>query len=123
MSQQLGIETVLGYVAGNYAGLAGQAAQFLVFLPWGRSQELEADHIGLMYMARAGYDPRKAVEFWERMAAGSQGAPPELLSTHPSDEHRITQLKELMPEAVKEFEASGAHPGAESGKPKALKPK
>jgi predicted Zn-dependent protease len=123
MTQQMGIETVLAWLAGDYAGLAGQAAQFLVFMPWGRKQELEADHIGLMYMARAGYDPRQAVEFWKRMAAGSQGAPPEFLSTHPSDDKRIAQLEDLMPEAVQEYQAAGGKVGAESGKPKALKPR
>ena len=123
ISQQYGAELLLGYLAGDYANLAGPIAQLAVFMPWGRKQELEADHIGLMYMARAGYDPRQAVEFWERMASGSQGAPPELLSTHPSDAHRIEQLQQLMPEAVKEYQAAGGHAGADSGKPKALKPK
>jgi predicted Zn-dependent protease len=123
MSQQLGADVLLAYLAGEYAGIAGQVAQLAVFLPWGRKQELEADHIGIMYMARAGYDPRESVEFWQRMSQGSQGAPPEFLSTHPSDASRIAQLQELMPQALQEFQAAGGSAGAESGKPKALKPR
>ena len=67
MSQQLGLEVVLAYAAGDYAAVAGQVANLAVLLPWGRKQELEADEIGLVYMARAGYDPREAVDFWTRM--------------------------------------------------------
>jgi predicted Zn-dependent protease len=123
MTQELGLQVVIGYVAGNYADVAAHVAPLLVTLPWGRKQELEADHIGLMYMARAGYDPKQAVQFWKRMAEGSEGAPPEFLSTHPSDETRIAQLQELMPKALQEYQAAGGAPSAESGKPKALKPR
>ena len=108
MTQQLGVQVVLSYIAGDYASLAGQAASLLVFLPWGRKQELEADEIGLIYMARAGYDPRAATAFWQRMAAQSGGAPPEWLSTHPSNETRIEELERQMPRAVAEFEAAEA---------------
>jgi predicted Zn-dependent protease len=73
-------------------------------LPFSRSQESEADRIGLILMARAGYDPREAVPFWERMAAGKgDGGPPEFLSTHPSGETRIAQLREWMPEALQHY--------------------
>lgn len=76
-------------------------------LPYGRMQESEADRIGLMYMARAGYDPREAVTFWERMEGASKsGQPPEFMSTHPSHERRINDLKKWMPEAVREYEKS-----------------
>ena len=71
-------------------------------LPHSRSQESEADHIGLIYMARAGYDPEAAVKFWERfMAYNNQqgGSTPAFLRTHPTDEKRIRQLKEWLPEA------------------------
>jgi len=81
-------------------GAFGLGSQLGVALPFDRNQELEADHIGLMLMAKAGYDPRKASQFWERMAAQSQGAPPEFLSTHPSDENRIAQIRELLPKAL-----------------------
>jgi predicted Zn-dependent protease len=75
-----------------------------VILPWGRSQEAEADHIGLILMAKAGYDPSGAVGFWERMAKVKQGgSPPEFLSTHPSDETRIAQIKQWLPEAMKYY--------------------
>lgn len=75
-------------------------------LPHSRSQELEADRMGLMYMARAGYDPREAVEFWKRFKnyKGAGGGTPAFLSTHPTDDRRIAQLEELMPEAIKEWE-------------------
>jgi predicted Zn-dependent protease len=60
-------------------------AQYAVLLPFSRKHELEADQIGLTYMARAGYDPRESVTFWKRMMAATQGAkPPKLMSTHPA---------------------------------------
>jgi predicted Zn-dependent protease len=106
MSQQLGLEAVLAYAAGDYAAVAGQVATLAVFLPWGRKQELEADEIGLVYMARAGYDPREAVEFWTRMEALGGEAPPEWLSTHPSHTTRIEELQAQMPRALQEYEAA-----------------
>jgi predicted Zn-dependent protease len=74
-----------------------------VLLPFSRTQESEADQLGLVFMAMAGYDPNEAVTFWQRMAAGKSGAPPEFLSTHPSDETRIANLKKLIPEAMKYY--------------------
>jgi len=72
-----------------------------VGLPHGRSQEAEADRIGLILMAKAGYDPRGAVDFWQRMKAASGGKkPPEFLSTHPSDDKRIQKIQEELPEAL-----------------------
>ena len=82
-------------------GMLGAGAQYGVLLPFSRKHELEADQIGLTYMARAGYDPRESVVFWKRMMAASQGAkPPELMSTHPADQTRINQLEQLMPAAL-----------------------
>ena len=78
----------------------GVGAQVGALLPYSRLHESEADHLGLIFMAMAGYDPRQAVPFWERMAAGSKGAPPEFLSTHPSDQTRIEKLKAEIPEAM-----------------------
>jgi metalloendopeptidase OMA1, mitochondrial len=73
-------------------------------LPFSRSQESEADHIGLIYMARAGYDPRQAVLFWKRMQRASKGKePPEFLSDHPSDAHRIERVQEWLPEAERAY--------------------
>ena len=75
-----------------------------VILPFSRLHESEADHLGLIFMAMAGYDPHAAVSFWQRMAAEKKGkAPPELLSTHPADEKRIQNLQKLIPEAMKYY--------------------
>jgi predicted Zn-dependent protease len=85
----------------------GAASQYGVILPYSRKHELEADHIGIMLMARAGYDPSEAPRFWERFAGIKQGAAPmEFLSTHPSDAHRSSALRELLPEAMKSYEAT-----------------
>lgn len=79
----------------------GAGAQYGALLPYSRLHENEADEIGLIYAARAGYDPRAAITFWEKMKAQkSGGGIPEWASTHPSDETRIRRLKELMPEVV-----------------------
>lgn len=74
-----------------------------VMLPFSRTHESEADHLGLIFMAMAGYNPNAAVDFWTRMAANSQGAPPEWLSTHPSNETRIADIKKLIPEAMQYY--------------------
>jgi predicted Zn-dependent protease len=82
----------------------GAGAQVGVMLPFSRSQETEADHIGLVYMARAGYDPHEAPLFWKRMAAQSSGSQPlEFLSTHPAPADRIRQIEALIPEAMREY--------------------
>ncbi|MBP1678555.1 MAG: Zn-dependent protease with chaperone function [Bacteroidetes bacterium] len=82
----------------------GVGAQYGALLPFSREHESEADHLGLVFMAMAGYDPNAAVSFWERMAAASGGGkPPEFMSTHPSDETRIRQIKENLPEAMKYY--------------------
>jgi predicted Zn-dependent protease len=73
-------------------------------LPHSRKQELEADKLGLIYTALAGYNPREAVPLWERMEKMSNGQrPPEFLSTHPAEQTRIKQLQDLMPEALKYY--------------------
>jgi metalloendopeptidase OMA1, mitochondrial len=78
-------------------------------LPFSRSQESEADHIGLVYMARAGYDPHEAVAFWKRMQRASRGKePPEFASDHPSDEHRIERIDHWMPEAEHAYKPAQA---------------
>ena len=78
-------------------------AQYGALLPYSRTHESEADRLGLIFMAMAGYDPRGAPEFWRRMSAQGGAAPPEFMSTHPSDETRIRQLKEWMPEALEYY--------------------
>jgi predicted Zn-dependent protease len=78
-------------------GSLGAGAQYGVLLSLSRQHELEADQIGLKYMARAGYDPREAIAFWKRMMETKNGQqPPELMSTHPADATRINQLENLM---------------------------
>ena len=84
-------------------GVVGPLAyQYGVGLPHSRKQESEADHLGLIFMSMAGYDPNEAITFWTRMAkAGGGKAPAEFLSDHPSDERRIADLQKLLPEAQK----------------------
>jgi predicted Zn-dependent protease len=73
-------------------------------LKFSREQESEADHIGLIFLAKAGYDPNEAPKFWDRMVAISKNAaPPEFLSTHPSDQSRIQALRGWIPEAMKYY--------------------
>ena len=75
-----------------------------VLLPNSRKQEYEADRFGLIFTAMAGYNPREAIPFWERMAAAGDGKkPPTLLSSHPADQDRIAQLNRYMPEALKYY--------------------
>lgn len=114
MSQTMGAEAIgqlFGLGVGKVSpGLRDDALQAFgmgatlgVLLPWGRTQESEADRIGLSLMAKAGYDPATAVTFWERMSKVSGDKPPEFLSTHPSDTTRVNQIKEWLPEARVNF--------------------
>lgn len=82
----------------------GLSAQVGFVLPYSRLHEKEADELGLIFMAMAGYDPHEAVSFWQRMANKKEGpAPPEFLSTHPADEERIKHIKDLIPQAMRYF--------------------
>jgi len=82
----------------------GVGATVGVILPFSRKQELEADQYGLIWTAMAGYNPQEAINLWERMEKASNGQkPPEFLSTHPSEGHRIDQLQKFMPEALKRY--------------------
>jgi len=86
------------------AAALGAGASVGILLPMSRAQESEADHIGLVLMALAGYDPREAVGVWERMKALSAGPrTPEWLSTHPADQTRIADIKRWVPEAMKYY--------------------
>ena len=82
----------------------GAGATLGVILPYSRYHESEADEIGLIYAAKAGYDPRTAIAFWERMEEQKNGAPPEFLSTHPSGTTRIYKLNALMPKAYQIYQ-------------------
>jgi metalloendopeptidase OMA1, mitochondrial len=87
----------------NFLKLYGLGASVGFLLPWGRTQESEADRIGLTLMAKAGYDPAAAIPFWQRMSKISGDKPPEFLSTHPSDETRLAQIRAWLPEATKYY--------------------
>lgn len=117
VTRQQGLEVALQLAgAGQYESLARATTALLLEQPFGRHHESEADHIGLIYMARAGYDPREAVTFWTRMAGGEEqvaggqtheGVVNAVFSdfglTHPSHGTRVARLKELMPQAMAEY--------------------
>lgn len=81
----------------------GLGAQYGVMLPYSRQHEYEADKLGLIFMAIAGYNPNEAIGFWERMAANSAAQMPEFLSTHPLEQNRIDAIKGFLPEAMKYY--------------------
>jgi metalloendopeptidase OMA1, mitochondrial len=116
MSQHLLMQTGSQVVAAGLSGADprmqmaatvafGLGAQLGVALPHSRRQEAEADEIGLIYMARAGYNPQAAVDFWTRFAAatGADGGVPWFLRTHPLSQDRIEHLQRLMPQALEEY--------------------
>lgn len=88
---------------GIYNTVFGLGAQFGVMLPFSREHELEADKLGLIFMALAGYNPQSAIAFWERMSASGGNKPPEFMSTHPSDARRISKIKAAMPEVMQYY--------------------
>jgi predicted Zn-dependent protease len=85
----------------------GLGTQVGLMLPYSRAHERQADRLGLVIAARAGYDPRAAIDFWNKMASRSGGGPPEFLSTHPSYGTRIDTLREAMPEALSLYRQAG----------------
>ena len=116
MSQTILVQTGLAAtqtaLAGNdpivvqsVTALLGAGASVGLLLPWSRSQESEADHLGLIYMAKAGYNPIAARDLWVRMGAASRNsaAPPAFLSTLPSAATRVTQIEGWMPEALQYY--------------------
>ena len=110
MSQQILVQAGLAGLGiatdQTTAALAAQAATLVVILPYSRTQEAEADHIGLLYMAKAGYDPRQAVELWKNFDSFGGERPPEFLSTHPAPGSRIQELERLVPQAMPIYEAN-----------------
>ena len=94
-------------VIGQLYGIGGQ----LALLKYSRNQESEADRLGLIFMAMAGYNPDSAVGFWQRMASAKEGggAPPEFLSSHPSDASRIAAIQSLLPEARQFYKGGRAN--------------
>lgn len=92
---------------GIFNNVFGPAAQLGVLLPNSRNQEYEADKLGLNFCAMAGYNPREAVPFWQRMSQAGGQKPPEFLATHPSDENRIARLQQHMEEALKYYKPVG----------------
>ncbi|MGQ7869294.1 M48 family metallopeptidase [Sunxiuqinia sp. sy24] len=89
-----------------FSAAYGLGSQYGVMLPFSRQHEYEADKMGLIFMAIAGYNPQEAVAFWQRMSENSGQAPPEFLSTHPVDTKRIAALNEIMPEAMKYYQGN-----------------
>jgi len=115
-----GVGSLIGAAAGNQSAAIqtginqayGIGAQGFVLLPNSRKQELEADHLGLIFMSMAGYNPSTAVSFWQRMATASASSskPPEWMSTHPADATRIAQIQKDLPEAQKYFKSTTGKP-------------
>ncbi|NOT76466.1 MAG: M48 family metallopeptidase [Cyclobacteriaceae bacterium] len=109
MVSQLGLSTFSALMGSNpTAGKqllmqAVGAGSNIGMLKFSRQDESEADHLGIIFLAMAGYDPSQAPVFWERMSASGGAAPPEFLSTHPANETRIKDLKGWIPEAMKYY--------------------
>jgi predicted Zn-dependent protease len=95
---------------GQTMALAAAAASVAVKLPNSRTSENEADQIGIELAAKAGYDPRAAITLWQKMAKVGGGAPPEFLSTHPSDATRQERLRALAPKMMPYYQAGGPRP-------------
>ena len=109
----------LGVALGGMGSVASTAimqgyslgTQLGILLPYSRSQEYEADRVGLILMAKAGYDPAQALEFWRRMMTGEKGAKlPQFMSSHPSDASRLQELQAFLPEARKYYVPAHAAP-------------
>lgn len=111
MATQLGVEVLSSVLGGGNpqmaAALLGAGAQYGIALPYSRNQELQADQLGLHYMARAGYDPRTAIGLWHKMEKAAGNGPPTFLSTHPATADRIRGLEAEMPAAEREYSKSG----------------
>lgn len=117
MSQQLAVKTGGALLSSAMSGVSKETQDIfnisygnvagLGILAYSRKHELEADKLGLVFMAMAGYDPREAISFWERMAKLSKDGTLTILSTHPSDETRIAEIKKFLPKALKYYKPKG----------------
>ena len=109
-SQILGtvLNSAVGSGVGDVASAIAQQGFSFANLKYSRDNESEADHIGLIFAAMAGYDPEQAIPFWQRMASGSSSNQSEIFSDHPSDAKRIAALQKEMPEALKYYKAATA---------------
>lgn len=116
MSQQLMAQygaAILGQAVSNKSAAVqnvantvyGVGAQYGVMLPFSHKHESEADYMGLVFMTIAGYNPDVAINFWQKMSAGSNGATPEFMSTHPSDATRIADIQRELPEIKAKYKA------------------
>jgi metalloendopeptidase OMA1, mitochondrial len=110
-AELLGTALAVGLQASPYANTImaayGLGAQAGVLLPYSRLQESEADRIGLVLAAKAGYDAQAGIGVWQRMAKLSGRRPPPFLSTHPTPESRIEAIKEFLPQAMAQFSPQG----------------
>ncbi len=100
----LGDNEVAQQIGGLVFGIGGQ---YGVMLPYSRKHEYEADELGIIFMAMAGYDPRVAVDFWTRMSQAGGSSVAEFMSTHPSDQNRIARIQEHMPKALQYYKGAG----------------
>jgi predicted Zn-dependent protease len=91
---------LLGAAAGIQADMLADGVAIGMTLPYAREQETEADLVGLQYMAKAGFDPRAAMYLWKNMSAANKGAPPEMLSSHPSDDTRLNNIVKAITPAL-----------------------
>lgn len=114
MATQYGTAAVGAALSGSSAAVQqaasvalGLGTQYGILLPYSRKQELEADKLGLIFMAMAGYDPNHAAGFWQRMSQQG-GSTPEFMSTHPSDNTRIKQIQKDLPDALKYYRGGGS---------------
>ena len=115
-----GVGTAVGYMTRSQDAVLrqrintvyGLSSKYGFILPYSRKHESEADHMGLLLMAQAGYDPSEAPRFWTRFGGQQSAKPPEFLSTHPADDRRAHELQELLPQAVSMYEQSPQKLGA-----------
>ena len=115
--QGVGMGTNTASTLATLYGLGSQMAT----LKYSRDNETEADHIGLIFAAMAGYDPNEAISFWQRMAASSNSSTPAFLSTHPTDAQRIANIQKVLPEALRYYNGTGTTTSGKAKTPKTTK--